>query len=82
MLFTFTTISGKFLHSRCEREFVMITSVEEKIASTVNDKQFSHIIIHEYKWGNTMKIQQQTFSKYIYNLHIRAVLPMTNKELE
>lgn len=58
----FTTKSGKFLHSKIEREFTGITSVQEKTASTVNDKQFSHIIRHKYKWGDVIKIQQQTLS--------------------
>lgn len=71
MLFMFTAKSGKFLHSRFEREFTVITSIEEKTASTVNDKQFSHIIIHKYYWGDTIKIQEQTLSKYAHNLHTR-----------
>lgn len=35
----------------------MITRVQEKTASTVKDKQFSHIVIHKYKWGIVIKIQ-------------------------
>lgn len=46
MLFMLTAKSGKFLHSGSEREFTVITSIQEKTASTVNDKKFSGIIIH------------------------------------
>lgn len=45
----FTTKPGEFLQLRFEREITMITSGQEKTVSTVNDKQFSHIIIHKYK---------------------------------
>lgn len=71
LLFMFTAKSGKFLHSRFEREFTVITSIQEKTASTVNDKQYSGIIIHKYYWCNTIKIQDQTLSKYAQNLHLQ-----------
>lgn len=65
--------SGKFLHSRSEREFTVITSIQEKTASTVNNKQFSGIIMHKYYCCNTIKTQEQTLSKYAQNLHPTAV---------
>lgn len=78
MLFMFTAKSGKFLHSRFERKFTVITSTQEKTASTVHDKQFSVIITHKYYWYNTIKIQEQTLSKYAQNLHTTTV-PLTNR---
>lgn len=77
MLFMFTAKSGKFLHSRFERKFTVITSIQEKIASTVNNKQLSVIITHKYYWCNTIKIQEQTLSKYVQNPH--TTVPLTNR---
>lgn len=38
-----------------EREFTMITSGQEKTDSTVNHKQFSHLVAHKHKCGNMIK---------------------------
>lgn len=76
-LFMFTAKSGNFLHSRFEREFTAITGIQGKTASTVNDKQFSHIIYTNIIGAIQLKYRSK-ISKYAHNLHTTAV-PLANR---